>query len=167
MSGPFSYIIMHHHFNSEHENSYHSYLLNLYYFSIKERGAIYNPESLSCQSVYCHGNFPSGTNRTVKTTDVNSVGCGFCHDTTSMYTLGHPRTATTIWKPHYIKTQLRKCNNCHEGYSIVNKTVVDSIHINGRYDVMVMDRSDSSIIRTVKPDSTGYVDVLFYCARCH
>ena len=135
------------------------------FFSLSTLGAKYDTAAKSCSAVYCHGNFPDGTNRTVKTSDTNSIGCAFCHDTVSMFAKGHPRTDTLIWHRHTNAGTIKSCGYCHAGYSIAPPvSVFDSTHVNGVYDVVVLDNSGNRV--AVKPDATGHVNAAV-CTPCH
>jgi predicted CxxxxCH...CXXCH cytochrome family protein len=123
--------------------------------SLKSRGGAYDVSTKNCSAVYCHGNFLDGTKRTVNVNDSNTIGCGSCHDTTSMFTLGHPRTDTTTWHRHTNAYVLQNCGNCHYGYSILPPVkTVDSLHVNGRYDVVVTNKQNV-VTPLTQPNGAG------------
>lgn len=135
------------------------------FLSIGAIGAKYDTATKSCSAVYCHGNFPDGTNRTVKMSDANTIGCAFCHDTVSMFANGHPRTDTLVWHRHTNAGTIKSCEYCHAGYSITAPvSVVDSTHINGVNNVTIIDNSGNRV--SVKPDANGHVN-LAVCTPCH
>jgi len=93
----------------------------------------YDPNKKTCNLTYCHGYVVPGDSGIVAITDT-LTGCGFCHD------LGALRLAD-----HHVDSLIPvgifdKCNLCHPGYSLAQKAVNDSLHINGRIDVAGCDQ---------------------------
>ncbi|MEI7704398.1 MAG: CxxxxCH/CxxCH domain-containing protein [Deltaproteobacteria bacterium] len=95
------------------------------------RGAspTYEPLSLGCSAVYCHGNFDFGgvKGKTATVTWTGGVvGCGACHD---LPPTGHPPLPGTVTPS--------TCSQCHPG--TVNPdggiNVASGAHINGQADV--------------------------------
>ncbi len=89
----------------------------------------YDPTTLGCSAVYCHGNFDyAGVKGKAASVTWNGgvVGCGACHD---LPPAGHPPLAG--------KVTPATCNQCHP--STVNAdgsiNVASGTHVNGQADV--------------------------------
>ena len=89
----------------------------------------YEPLSLGCAAVYCHGNFDyNGVKGKAASVvwDGGVVGCGACHD---LPPTGHPPLAGTVTPA--------TCSACHPSTVNANGSinVTSGAHINGRADV--------------------------------
>jgi predicted CxxxxCH...CXXCH cytochrome family protein len=84
----------------------------------------YNSDSVTCSSVYCHGNFFGGT-PTVPSWNDTTVVCGACHAIPP---------STGQHESHF--SSGIDCNNCHAGYqSIGSQTINKAHHADGIVEV--------------------------------
>ncbi len=93
---------------------------------------VWDRNTASCSSVYCHGKFKDGNqNNTVTFTSPGSVVCGSCHGDPAT---GNPtpRTNGVFTPPHYSFYTVNTCYFCHG--TVINQQgqIIDSSkHVNG------------------------------------
>jgi predicted CxxxxCH...CXXCH cytochrome family protein len=101
--------------------------------------AVYDPGLKQCSNVYCHGAIHQGTNATPLWGFgmVSITQCDACHNLTSIYAGHHVHARLPVYqgigpsKKLILGGSVDKCDNCHAGFSIANKTVNAAIHIDG------------------------------------
>lgn len=95
----------------------------------------YNPTTIKCENVYCHGNFTNGNSFQPQWNGTDQSKCGSCH--------GDPSTGNPLPKaPHF---QVTTCGiACHaDVMNSDNVTFKDkSKHINGKLEVSGLVRTD-------------------------
>ncbi len=96
--------------------------------------ATYDPVKMTCNMIYCHGNFVAGNLGTVKTTDM-VTGCSFCHATPPVDRM-HSAHIDTM---HYA------CVLCHIGAGETQLSAdAKKLHVNGIVDVQIKSSFDTT-----------------------
>jgi len=83
----------------------------------------FNYATLSCENVYCHGNFTNGNHFDPKWNGTEQAKCGTCH--------GDPATGNPLPKAPHV--QVQTCYTCHSGVIDQSGAIIDkAAHINGK-----------------------------------
>ncbi len=131
--------------------------------------ANYNPITKTCVSVYCHGNFASGTHATINVNDsINLLGCRSCHNIDKMTSNGH--------HPHYpgnapdaiSDSVALYCGNCHSGYKLQTPSAVNLLtHIDGQVGPINNNGCVQCHAAEVPPVTNTHPGTLTQCSFCH
>lgn len=105
--------------------------------ALKTKGTTGTPtfvsSTVSCQNVYCHGNFTNGNNAVPQWKGTQQATCGTCH--------GDPSTGNPLPKGSH--PPVETCSACHSGVVDANKNIIDKTkHGNGKLNVFGSERTD-------------------------
>jgi predicted CxxxxCH...CXXCH cytochrome family protein len=101
--------------------------------------AAYDRSRQTCSNVYCHGAIHQGTRAAVRwgIDTLSITRCDACHNLTGIYAGHYVHARQPVYqgigpsRKLILGGSVDKCDNCHAGFSTVNKTVNTAIHIDG------------------------------------
>lgn len=86
----------------------------------------YNNQSRTCNTVYCHGNFSTGSHASISVSDTIGKDCNKCHNIPQLFSTGHHDLLP--------ESVFQRCYLCHPGYNLVDSTTNDTLHVDQKVE---------------------------------